>query len=240
MLDLEYEILSKGKDYVVYMEKIKLKTRAYTTIKDKIISCEYAPGLFLNEELLSTELNISRTPIRDALSRLEQEGLITIKPKVGITVKPLTIKDVTLCFEIRMLYEPHIIRHYGSSLDEDELEKYFKLFSYPGAKEKAYTDNEYYQLDTDFHQMIIDICPNHYIKRRYSLIQTQSERFRFMTGNISEDRLKQTFKEHCDIISACLLKTWDKAAEHMLFHLKESKENTLLLAFHHLENTNAI
>ncbi|MGL5437687.1 MAG: GntR family transcriptional regulator [Lachnospiraceae bacterium] len=222
------------------MEKIKLKTVAYTTIKNKIISCEYAPGLFLNEEMLTSELNISRTPIRDALSRLEQEGLITIKPKVGITVKPLTIKSVTLCFEIRMLYEPYIIKHYGTALNEDELEKYLKLFSYPAAKGKVYSDNEYYQLDTDFHQMIIDICPNHYIKRRYSLIQTQSERFRFMTGNVSEERLKQTFKEHCDIISACLFKDWDKAAEYMLIHLKEAKQNTFQLAFNNLINANSI
>ena len=63
------------------MAKTNLKTLAYKTIKQKIVTCEYAPGMYLNEEILTEELKISRTPIRDALSRLEQEGLIEIKPK---------------------------------------------------------------------------------------------------------------------------------------------------------------
>ena len=61
------------------MSKMNLKTQAYNTIRQKIVTCEYAPGTFLNEELLTTELGLSRTPVRDALSRLEQEGLIENK-----------------------------------------------------------------------------------------------------------------------------------------------------------------
>ena len=53
------------------MSKMNLKTQAYNTIRQKIVTCEYAPGTFLNEELLTTELGLSRTPVRDALSRLE-------------------------------------------------------------------------------------------------------------------------------------------------------------------------
>lgn len=218
------------------MEKIKLKTLAYTTIKNKIISCDYASGAALNEELLTDELGISRTPVRDALSRLEQEGLLVIKPKVGITVKPLTIKDVTMCFEVRLLYEPYILKQYGTMLDENALTHYFKIFSFSGKKQKQFTDSEYYQLDTDFHQMIINVCPNHYIKHRYLLIQSQSERFRYMTGNVSSDRLEQSFSEHRNILSACLQKDWDSAAKYMLIHLKASKKDTFQLAFNNLIN----
>ena len=82
------------------MVKTNLKTLAYNTIKQKIVTCEYAPGTFLNEEILTDELKISRTPIRDALSRLEQEGLIEIKPKKGITVTALSIKDATPFYNI--------------------------------------------------------------------------------------------------------------------------------------------
>ena len=48
------------------MPKMNLKTQAYNTIRQKIVTCEYAPGTFLNEELLTTELGLSRTPVRDA------------------------------------------------------------------------------------------------------------------------------------------------------------------------------
>ena len=107
------------------MAKTNLKTLAYKTIKQKIVTCEYAPGLYLNEEILTEELKISRTPIREALSRLEQEGLIEIKPKTGITVTSLSIKDVNMIFEIRKLYEPYILKNYGSFLSEDKLHEFY-------------------------------------------------------------------------------------------------------------------
>ena len=65
------------------MSKVSLKQQAYTTIKNKILTCEYLPNSFLNEDLLCEELQVSRTPVRDALGRLEQENLIKIMPKKG-------------------------------------------------------------------------------------------------------------------------------------------------------------
>ena len=58
-----------------------LKTFAYTSIKEKLLHCDYEPGSVLNETALCQELKISRTPIREALNRLSQENLIQILPK---------------------------------------------------------------------------------------------------------------------------------------------------------------
>ncbi|WP_367566587.1 GntR family transcriptional regulator [Lacrimispora sp.] len=218
------------------MEKTTLKTLAYNTIKNKIVSCEYAPGMFLTEEQLKAELKISKTPIRDALIRIQEEGLVELKSKVGITVKPLTMRDINMCFEIRMLYEPYILEQYGSYLNEEVLEGYYQSFCLPGTDLDIISEKDYYQLDSDFHQMLIEACPNHYIKRTYALIQTQSERFRYMTGNESSARLQDSFKEHCQIISACLQKDWNEASRQMLHHLKESKRTTFELAFNNMIN----
>ena len=98
------------------MPKINLKTLAYNTIRSKIVTCQYAPGTFLNEEQLTTELSLSRTPVRDALGRLEQEGLLEIRPKCGILVRPLTLNDIDMIFEVRMMYEPYVLTHYGANL----------------------------------------------------------------------------------------------------------------------------
>ena len=96
------------------MPKTNLKTLAYNKIRQKIVTCEYAPGTFLNEEILTEALGLSRTPIRDALGRLEQEGLIEIRPKRGIIVKSLTVSDINMIFEVRNMYEPYILKNYGS------------------------------------------------------------------------------------------------------------------------------
>lgn len=214
------------------MAKTNLKTVAYNTIKEKIVTCEYAPGTFLNEELLTEELKISRTPIRDALGRLEQEGLIEIKAKKGITVTPLSIKDINMIFEIRKLYEPYILKTYGSHLPEEKLNEYFRIFKNKNTNSECFQDNNYfYDLDASFHQMIVDTCPNTYLLHSYALTRTQSERFRFMTGNVSNNRLEDTFNEHINIIIPCLQKDWDTAAEKLLLHLEESKKATFQLVF---------
>lgn len=214
------------------MTKLNLKTIAYSSIKQKIITCQYAPGTFLNEELLTDELNISRTPIRDALGRLEQEGLIEIMPKKGISIKPLTMKDINMIFEIRFIYEPYILKTYNSALTEEQLAGFYHIFSHPNAYSEQFKNNDYYyELDSAFHQMIIDTCPNIYLKQTYSLTQTQSERFRFMTGNVSNNRLEDTFREHSQIIEACLQKDWDSAVAFLMIHLEESKKATFKLAF---------
>ena len=121
------------------MAKTNLKTIAYNMIHEKIVTCEYAPGSFLNEEMLTSSLGLGRTPIRDALSRLEHEGLVEIRPKVGITVTPLNISDINKIFEVRLLLEPYIIRNPGrpaerilSDLQQDPVEELSVRRRHPG------------------------------------------------------------------------------------------------------------
>lgn len=221
------------------MTKINLKTHAYNTIKQKIIRCEYAPGADLNEELLTDELKISRTPIRDALSRLEQEGLVEIRSKKGIIVTPLSVREINMIFELRNLYEPHILMNYGVHIDEDRLKEFYNIFTRKNKNSKCFQDNDYYyDLDSSFHQLIVSSCPNIYIRQDYSLIQTQSERFRFMTGNKSNNRLEDTFKEHIEVIEPCLQKDWTAATEKLIYHLNESKKATYQLVFDTIDETN--
>lgn len=97
--------------------KPSLKLQAYQYLKTKILNCEYRPNEFLNEQKLCAEMgNISRTPMRDALGRLEQEGLITILPKKGLMVSGITEEDVHSMFEMRLLVEPYALRTYGNAI----------------------------------------------------------------------------------------------------------------------------
>ena len=220
------------------MQKMNLKTLAYNSIRQKIVTCEYTPGMHLNEELLTETLGLSRTPVRDALSRLEQEGLIEIMPKRGIIVKPFSLNDINMIFEVRMLYEPYILQNYGSLLSETKLKELYQVFQQTNAISECYQNNDYfYELDYDFHLMIVNACPNLYIRNNYNLIQTQNARFRYMTGNISNNRLEDTFREHMDIIIPCLLKDWNTASEKLRYHLNESKKAAFQLVFDNIENT---
>ena len=88
--------------------KENLKEKAYAIIKNKIICCEYRPGQFLNEQELRESVGASRTPIREALNKLEQEGLLEILPKRGVLVRDITLQEVNAIFEIRCMIEPYV------------------------------------------------------------------------------------------------------------------------------------
>ena len=218
------------------MPKTNLKTFAYQTIRQKIVTCEYQPGAFINEEILTTELHLSRTPIRDALGRLEQEGLVQIMPKRGIMVTPLSVTDINMIFELRLLYEPYVLQTYGSLLPEQKLLNFYNIFLQKDPEQEYFRDSDYfYGLDSEFHSTIVTSCPNTYIRDNYYRIQTQDQRFRYMSGSFSTHRMEETCREHLDIIALCLQKSWTEAAEKMVFHLEESKKATFQLIFDRME-----
>ena len=143
--------------------KLSLKLQAYQYLKTKILNCEYRPNEFLNEQKLCAEMgNISRTPMRDALGRLEQEGLITILPKKGLMVSGITEEDVHSMFEMRLLVEPYALRTYGNAIPREQLEAYAELMHHSERIE------DFCESDDDFHdehpaQQVSALClrPHH-------------------------------------------------------------------------------
>ena len=98
-----------------------LKNKAYQIIKERIMSCDYKPNTFLNEADLIEEIDASRTPIREALNKLEQEGFVQIIPKKGVMVTGLTLLEINQTFEARILLEPFIINNYMNRIDRNAL-----------------------------------------------------------------------------------------------------------------------
>lgn len=199
-----------------------LKERAYYFIKEKIINCEYKPGMLLNEELLKDEINASRTPIRDAISRLEQENLVRILPKKGIMVSELSIREINSIYEARLLLEPYVIQTYGNRIPEERYLEFMKIFS---AAPSGVSDNlQMYQTDDELHQLFIDVSENDYLIGAYERIFNQNKRLRILSGIKSENRMRETQEEHKRIIECCMGRDWEGAAKRMKKHLLNSRK----------------
>ncbi|MFN8446152.1 MAG: GntR family transcriptional regulator [Caldilineaceae bacterium] len=82
-----------------------LSQQAYQRIRDKIVMLHLAPGTLLQEATLIEELQLGRTPIREAIQRLANEGLITLRPRRGAFVADLSITDLQQIFELRRVIE---------------------------------------------------------------------------------------------------------------------------------------
>lgn len=209
------------------MKEESLKVQAYTIIKNNIVECIYKPGSMINEQQLQNELNISRTPIRDALSRLEQEGLINIKAKKGVLINPITIEEINKIFEVRLLVEPYAIERYGYKLNTADLLNYLNY--YHGDKKEFLTKEKVIELDDRFHDSIINCIPNDYLTNFYNIIKAQNKRLRILSGSEYTNRIQLGQIEHVKIIEYLLKEDWDMARDSLIEHLKESKSSAFKL-----------
>ena len=205
------------------MSKLPLKHQAYEAIKNNIIQCVYAPNTIITEEKIRDEIGASRTPIRDALSRLEQEGLIRILPKKGIFITELTIKEINTLYETRLLLEPYCVLHYGSRIPQETYLTYYQMFT-AFLSDSEDTPYSYEEMDESFHSLFIENSQNSYFSNIYSTIESQISRTRVLTGKTSS-RLDDTIEEHLAIVRAALKENWEEAAQAMVRHLQRSKDS---------------
>ena len=202
------------------MSKNNLKQQAYQMIREKIMNCEYPTGILLNENMLLNAVPGSRTPIRDALGRLEQEKLVTILPKKGILVAGLSVRDLQAVYGTRLQLEPYAVLHYGNTLPESFYMEYYEKFSHITDHGPAAA---HYSIDDSYHMSIIQATENPYFIHMYEQIHLQTHRARILAAQITDIRLKDSKKEHLEILIPCLKKDWEAAAQKMHDHLLNSQ-----------------
>ena len=179
-----------------------LKAKAYDIIKENIISCRYAPGDFLNEMQLMDEIGASRTPIREALSKLEQERFVRIVPKKGIMVSELTLREINELYQVRLMLEPQVLRQWGEWIPVEELERcHTRLVNYSPEMNML----ERNELDNSLHRLIVDYCPNCYIREWFGHVFSQNQRVRIFTGQIGQ-RMELNNESHLRILDKLLLR----------------------------------
>lgn len=210
---------------MIYIRKKQnLKDKAYNFIRGKIIRCEYRPGMFLNEATLKEEIGASRTPIREALNKLEQEGLLVILPKRGVMVQDITLAEINAIFEIRFMIEPYVISKYGHIVSHNELAEMCRRVA---ACSPSMSKLAIYEVDSDLHKMFVCACGNPYIIDLMKKIFGQNQRLKILSGESLAHRLQHVKEEHETILRYMKKKNFAKAAEAMWNHLEESREASL-------------
>lgn len=201
------------------MKQETLKDKAYNYIKNKILTCQYLPGSFLDEKRLIYEIKSSRTPIREALNKIEQENLIKIIPKKGVMVTELSLKNILDIYQLREIIEPAAIIRYGNLYCKKILQDFKESFI------KNSESPDFYEIDDQFHSFIVEPFKNLYINNIMSDIIIQSKRLRIITGRVKEFRF--TTKEHINIIDCMLNEQYEEAAQKMKEHILAARNNAI-------------
>ncbi|SNS18720.1 DNA-binding transcriptional regulator, GntR family [Anaerovirgula multivorans] len=208
--------------------QLPLKEKAYNLIKEQIIKCELMPGSDISEIQIAQELGISRTPVREALLRLNQEKFVTIYPRKGIIVSEITVKDIHEVFQIRELIEPAMAKIACKNMSKEyllQLKKKFEDIEFNLSNPSAM---EYFDLDIEFHKYIIQCGNNNHLIKFTNRIFDLDYRIRVMSTLEIDDVEKRSRPEHFAIIDALIAKDGEKIQETIREHIVNAREAALL------------
>lgn len=157
-----------------------LTDRAYAMIEEMIVTLHLAPGTVLSETALSEDLEIGRTPIREALQRLAREGLVVILPRKGILVSEINPRSQLLLLEVRRELERLLARTGAIRSTADERRQFQDIAD---GMEKAADRNDeisFMRLDDALNQLIAEAAHNEYANRAIGLLHGLARRFWYM------------------------------------------------------------
>lgn len=199
-----------------------LGNRIFDILRDRILNEEYQTGQKLNELTLSSELKISRTPIREALKQLELEGLVVSVPNKGVYVKGFSPRDIDDMFEIRLALEGLAIQLAIERMDDIHLQKIkdvFELMEFYTMKKDHEKINDLnilyhetiYQAtqSTYFEQLLKDIHYYVSVTSRHSITQPA--------------RLESAIVEHKAILDSIIEGDKEKAKNTIQKHIRKTQ-----------------
>lgn len=208
-----------------------LRDKIYNTIKERITSGKYAPGQPLDEKKIIEELRTSRTPFREAINALSEEGLVEVYPYRGIFVRDLSVKDIADGFDIRLLLEPRVLELASYRMPTSKINEMIERIERIDKTDYAALLDE----DAYFHETLITYVDNRQLikimKNLYAYNLFQVALFDDLGNNyVSVDRLAgavQSLQEHLDILMHMKQHDISAAVEKMRFHIEQARKRTL-------------
>jgi DNA-binding GntR family transcriptional regulator len=203
----------------------------YGAIFNKLMSLDIEPGARLSVDGLVRELKVSHTPIREALGRLEGEGLVVKTHLVGYSAAPqITRRRFDELYQLRLLLEPDGARRAVTNITVSRLRKLKETAEHMRKLDSTRERSSYWKfarLDADFHDQIMEIAGNGLIRDTLSHLHTHFHIFRLMFhARVTEEALT----EHESLLFALSSGDASGAERAMREHIERSRER-LLMAF---------
>jgi DNA-binding GntR family transcriptional regulator len=203
-------------------KKGPLRDHVYTSIKNAIITAQREPNERLIEETIAADMGTSRTPVREALQKLEKEGLIFRRPQTGFVVKGIAEEEVEDILDLQCLLEGHTGRLAASRITEDELRSLNDLIS---RQEDCLMNSDtetFIRLDGEFHDALHRAAKN---ARLYDLVQglrDSIDRYRVIVFR-SQGGLHLSVEDHKEMVSLMRTRNGRKIGKLIRTHLIRGK-----------------
>ena len=202
--------------------RANLAEQAYAQLKEMIHDFQLLPGDRFSENEMGTRLGVSRTPVREALFRLRNEGFLEVESKSGWFIKPIDFDKLDQLYDLRILLElESVARLCARSADPPALEALKAAWLVP-AGERLTNMREVGALDEQFHATLVRAAGNAEIAKVHWDV---TERIRIVRrlDFTRDDRIDATYVEHAKILRAVLQRKADQARLLLKSHVEQSK-----------------
>lgn len=202
--------------------RMPISLEIYEKIKYDILENHLKPGEKLVEEDLAKELDVSRTPVREALKQLDQDGLVTYYPRKGSVVSQMSIKDALEIYEVREVLEGLAIKSICLNINEDDIKKLENIIF---RMDKAINTDDYRSmsiLHKQWTETILSLIKNDLLKGYLTTITENLGRLRKISLYKSEHSL-DAYRETKEIFYAIVNKDPDKGEKLAKLHVRNAK-----------------
>ncbi len=208
----------------------RISEAAYQILREKIVSKEFAPGQRLDLNAIEKKLGISRTPLKEALLRLEAEGLIVIVPRSGTFISDPGPEEIAESFDVRAALEIYAVKLTVERATDKEIGELRaivqELADLAAKKDRDAIYPRYLALDHQFHQQLVALAGNERLCQAHvrENVHAQMARIRYRR---SERELDLAEEEHKRIIAALEARDAETAQAEMGIHLMRAKRSIL-------------
>jgi DNA-binding GntR family transcriptional regulator len=206
---------------------------AYQRLKHAIVCLDLAPGSVVREEELIERSGIGRTPVREALQRLQRDQLVTVLPRQGVMVTNIDVAELPVLFETRTILEPYVHRLAavrGTNADWDAMDE-----ALTAVETRSATWTDLLEADRFCHEQVYKAGANRFLFETLDMLYTQSERLWYMYLKDGAD-LHEPLIEHRAILSALRDGDGDKAATMIEEHIRSFEAQTRAVLYDRLRS----
>lgn len=209
-----------------------LAETVYQQLKEDIFDFRLLPGDRFTEGQLAERLSVSRTPVREALQRLEKEGYLEVHFRAGWSVRRLDFGQFDHLYDLRIILESAAVRQLCEQQERPALEA-LKLAWLVTPEERTSDGREASRLDERFHATLVAAAGNPEVARCHGEV---TERIRIIRrlDFTHADRVAATYQEHAQILRAIVRRRADQAVMLLRAHIETSKSEVRKISLHQL------
>lgn len=198
------------------MSEVPLSEQAYQQIRRMIVRLDLAPGDVLREDDLREQLDIGRTPIREALQRLAREHFVTVIPRRGMFVSGIEVEELSMLFETRTVLEPYAARLAAARGTE---EHWAAMEDALGGVGSAAGNEDLMGIDRRGHEIMWEAAGNRFLVDTLDVLYAQSDRlWHLYLAEVAD--MAHAVDEHAVIMEALRSGDGDRAADLMDGHIR--------------------